>query len=108
MHTFNKLNDATIPAQTPISRKDMVLNSMSGSVIFCAIDLTDGFYHILMQHSDIQLTGVSYPEWYAREWMVIPLGLTPGSSSLHQRPLRRHVAVASFFKREDKRCINQA
>ena len=65
MHTLNKLNDATIPAQTPIPRKDMVLNSMSGSVIFSAIDRTDGFYHILMQLSDIQLTGVSYPEWYA-------------------------------------------
>ena len=43
VHAFNKLNDATIPAQTPIPRKDMVLNSMSGSVIFSAIDLTDGF-----------------------------------------------------------------
>ncbi|KAE8971382.1 hypothetical protein PF005_g21084 [Phytophthora fragariae] len=42
-HAFNKLNDATIPAQTPIPRKDMVLDSMSGSVIYSAIDLTDGF-----------------------------------------------------------------
>ncbi|KAE9163568.1 hypothetical protein PF005_g30391 [Phytophthora fragariae] len=43
VHAFNKLNDATIPAQTPIPRKDMVLDSMSGSVIYSAIDLTDGF-----------------------------------------------------------------
>ncbi|KAE8981299.1 hypothetical protein PF011_g22078 [Phytophthora fragariae] len=48
VHAFNKLNDATIPAQTPIPRKDMVLDSMSGSVIYSAIDLTDGFYQILM------------------------------------------------------------
>ncbi|KAE9331368.1 hypothetical protein PF008_g15466 [Phytophthora fragariae] len=34
VHAFNKLNDATIPAQTPISRKDMVLDSMSGSAIY--------------------------------------------------------------------------
>ncbi|KAE8961290.1 hypothetical protein PR003_g27221 [Phytophthora rubi] len=40
-HAFNKLNDATIPAQTPIPRKDMVLDSMSGSVIYSAIDLTE-------------------------------------------------------------------
>ncbi|KAE9214779.1 hypothetical protein PF004_g14943 [Phytophthora fragariae] len=33
VHAFNKLNDATIPAQTPIPREDMVLDSMSGSVI---------------------------------------------------------------------------
>ncbi|KAE9332495.1 hypothetical protein PR003_g14483 [Phytophthora rubi] len=46
VHAFNKLNDATIPAQTPIPRKDMVLDSMSGNVIYSAIDLTDGFYQI--------------------------------------------------------------
>ncbi|KAE9097747.1 hypothetical protein PF010_g15833 [Phytophthora fragariae] len=46
---FNKLNDATILAQTPIPRKDMVLDTMSGSVIYSAIDLTDGFYQILMR-----------------------------------------------------------
>uniref|UniRef100_H3H3P7 CCHC-type domain-containing protein n=1 Tax=Phytophthora ramorum TaxID=164328 RepID=H3H3P7_PHYRM len=28
VHAFNQLNDATIPAQTPIPRKDMVLDSM--------------------------------------------------------------------------------
>nr|KAE8919295.1 hypothetical protein PF009_g30397 [Phytophthora fragariae] len=61
VHAFNKLNDATIPAQTPIPRKDMVLDTMSGSVIYSAIDLTDGFYQILMRESDIPLTAVSTP-----------------------------------------------
>ncbi|KAE8968367.1 hypothetical protein PF005_g2315 [Phytophthora fragariae] len=53
VHAFNKLNDATIPAQTPIARKNMVLDSMSGSVIYSTIDLTDVFYQILMRESDI-------------------------------------------------------
>ncbi|KAE8908849.1 hypothetical protein PF005_g17403 [Phytophthora fragariae] len=44
VHAFNMLNDSTIPAQTPTPRKDMVLDAMSGSVIYSAIDLTDGFY----------------------------------------------------------------
>ena len=61
VHAFNKLNDATIPAQTPMPRKDMVLNSMSGSGIFSAIDLTDGFNQIVMISSDIPLTAVSIP-----------------------------------------------
>ncbi|KAE9187342.1 hypothetical protein PF004_g22828 [Phytophthora fragariae] len=61
VHAFNKLNDAAIPAQTPIPRKDMVLDTMSGSVIYSAIDLTDGFYQILMRESDIPLTAVSTP-----------------------------------------------
>ncbi|KAE8967033.1 hypothetical protein PF011_g27710 [Phytophthora fragariae] len=34
---------------------------MSGSVIYSAIDLTDGFYQILMRESDIPLTAVSTP-----------------------------------------------
>ena len=61
MHADDKLHDATIPAQAPIPWKDMVLNSMSEIVIFSAIDLTDGFYHILVRPSDIPLTVVSAP-----------------------------------------------
>ncbi|GMF45466.1 unnamed protein product [Phytophthora fragariaefolia] len=75
VHAFNKLNDATIPEQTPIPRKDMVLDSMSGSVIFSAIDLTDGFYQILMRESDIPLTAVSTPTGMLWEWLVMPQGL---------------------------------
>ncbi|GMF54756.1 unnamed protein product [Phytophthora fragariaefolia] len=75
VHAFNKLNDATIPAQTPIPRKDMVLESMSGSVIFSAIDLTDVFYQILMRESDIPLTAVSTPSGMLWEWLVMPQGL---------------------------------
>uniref|UniRef100_A0AAV1UVI4 Reverse transcriptase domain-containing protein n=1 Tax=Peronospora matthiolae TaxID=2874970 RepID=A0AAV1UVI4_9STRA len=76
VHAFNKLNDATIPARTPIPRKDMVLSSMSGSVIFSAIDLTDGFYQILMRQSDIPRTAVSTPSGMLWEWLVMPQGLT--------------------------------
>ena len=59
MHAFNKLNDASIPVQTSIPKKDTVLNSMTGSVIISSSDLTDGFYKILMRPSDIPLTAVS-------------------------------------------------
>ena len=55
-HAYNKFNDATIPAQTPIPRKDMVLDTMSGSTIFSLLDLTDGCYQILMLPQDVPLT----------------------------------------------------
>ncbi|GMG14853.1 unnamed protein product [Phytophthora fragariaefolia] len=55
--------------QTPIPREDMVLDSMSGSVIFIAIDLTDGFDQILMRESDIPLTAVSTPSGMLWEWL---------------------------------------
>ncbi|KAF1329375.1 reverse transcriptase, partial [Globisporangium splendens] len=61
VHAFNKLNDATIPAQTPVPRKDMILDGMVGSTVFSAIDLKDGFYHIRMREDDVPLTAVSTP-----------------------------------------------
>ncbi|KAF1326170.1 reverse transcriptase, partial [Globisporangium splendens] len=56
VHAFNKLNDATIPAQTPVPRKDMIIDGMVGSTVFSAIDLTDGFYQIRMREDDVPLT----------------------------------------------------
>ncbi|KAG2965421.1 hypothetical protein PC120_g27234 [Phytophthora cactorum] len=61
VHAYSKLNDATIPAQTPIPRKDVIIDSMAKSTIYSALDLRDGFYQILMRESDIALTVVSTP-----------------------------------------------
>ncbi|KAG2962887.1 hypothetical protein PC118_g21184 [Phytophthora cactorum] len=61
VHAFNKLNDTTIPAQTPIPRKDIVLDTMSGSTQYSAIDLMNGLYQILMRDNDVPLTAVSMP-----------------------------------------------
>ncbi|OWZ06963.1 LOW QUALITY PROTEIN: reverse transcriptase [Phytophthora megakarya] len=75
VHAFNKLNDTTIPAQTPIPRMDMVLDTMSGSTKYSAIDLMDGFYQILMCVEDVPLTAVSTPSGMLWEWLVMPQGL---------------------------------
>ncbi|KAF1319498.1 Pol protein, partial [Globisporangium splendens] len=60
VHAFNKLNAATIPAQTPIPRKDVIIDSMQGSTIFSTIDLRDGFYQILMREKDIPFTACMF------------------------------------------------
>ncbi|KAF1335872.1 reverse transcriptase, partial [Globisporangium splendens] len=70
VHAFNKLNDAAIPAQTPVPRKDMILDGMVGSTVFSAIDLKDGFYQIRMREDDVPLTAVSTPSDMLWEWMV--------------------------------------
>ncbi|KAE9012312.1 hypothetical protein PR003_g16559 [Phytophthora rubi] len=101
VHAFNKLNDATIPAQTLVPRKDMVLDSMSGSVIYSAIDLTDGFYQILLRESDIPLTAVSTPSGMLWEWLVMPQGLKNASATFNHmvshvlRPLRDFAPTSS-------------
>ncbi|CAI5721776.1 unnamed protein product [Peronospora farinosa] len=48
-HAYNKLNTTTIPAQTPIPRKDVLLNSMGKSTIFSALDLKVGYYQVLVK-----------------------------------------------------------
>ncbi|KAE8957220.1 hypothetical protein PF011_g31217 [Phytophthora fragariae] len=75
VHAYNKLNDATVPAQTPIPRKDVIIDSMALSTIFSALDLRDGFCQILMRESDIPLTAVSTPSGMLWEWLVMPQGL---------------------------------
>ena len=66
-HAHNKLNAATILAQTPIPRKDVLQNNMVGCTMNSALDLVDGYYQLLMRASDILLTAV-------REWLVVPKG----------------------------------
>ncbi|KAE9098418.1 hypothetical protein PF010_g15571 [Phytophthora fragariae] len=67
---------------------------MSGSVIYSAIDLTDGFYQILMRESDIHLTAVSTPSGMLWEWLVMPQGLKNAPATFNRmvshvlRPLR--------------------
>ncbi|KAE9164928.1 hypothetical protein PF004_g29667 [Phytophthora fragariae] len=75
VHAYKKLNDATVPAQTPIPRKVVISDSMALSTIFSALDLRDGFYQILMRESDIPLTAVSTPSGMLWEWLVMPQGL---------------------------------
>ncbi|KAG2779394.1 hypothetical protein Pcac1_g10629 [Phytophthora cactorum] len=75
VRAYNKLNDATIPAQTPIPRKDVIIDSMAKSTIYSALDLCDGFYQILMRESDVALTAVSTPSGMLWEWLVMPQGL---------------------------------
>ncbi|GMF50658.1 unnamed protein product [Phytophthora fragariaefolia] len=56
VHAFNKLNAATVPASTPIPRKDVLQNNMAGCMVFSALDMVDGYYQFLMRESDIPLT----------------------------------------------------
>ncbi|POM62092.1 RNA-directed DNA polymerase [Phytophthora palmivora] len=94
VHAYNKLNNATVPAQTPIPRKDVLLNNMSGCTLYSALDLVDGYYQILMRESDIPLTAVSTPSGMLWEWLVMPQGLSNAPATFNRlvtllfRPLR--------------------
>ncbi|POM62346.1 Pol protein [Phytophthora palmivora] len=76
VYAYNMLNNATVPTQTPIPRKDVLLNNMSGCTLYSALDLVDGYYEILMRESDIPLTAVNTPSWMLWEWLVMLQGLS--------------------------------
>ena len=59
MHAFNKLNAATVPAQTPIPRKDIIIDGMVRSTTFSSMDLMNDFYQIIMRDQGIPYTEVS-------------------------------------------------
>ncbi|KAE9287107.1 hypothetical protein PF001_g21139 [Phytophthora fragariae] len=84
VHAFNKLNAATIPASTPIPRKDGLQNNMAGCTVFSALDMVDGYYQLLMRESDIPLTAVSTPSGMLWEWLVMPQGLSNAPATFNR------------------------
>ncbi|KAE8889782.1 hypothetical protein PF003_g26446 [Phytophthora fragariae] len=97
VHALNKLNAATIPASTPIPRKDVLQNNMAGCTVFSALDMVDGYYQLLMRESDIPLTAVSTPSGMLWEWLVMPQGLSNAPATFNRlvtqlpRPMRQFV-----------------
>ncbi|KAG2879687.1 hypothetical protein PC118_g23445 [Phytophthora cactorum] len=82
VHAFNKLNAATIPAQTPIPRKDVLQNNMVGCTLYSALDLVDGYYQLLMRACDVPLTAVSTPSGML--WLVMPQGLSNAPATFNR------------------------
>ena len=94
VHAFNKFNAATVPAQTPVPRKDVIIDGMSKSTIFSSMDLVDSFNQILMRERDIPYTAVSTPSGMLWEWLVMSQGLSNAHATFNRsvthllRPVR--------------------
>ena len=84
MHAYNKLNAATIPAQTPVPIKDVLQNNMVGCTMYSALDLVDGYYRLLMRASDIPFTAVSTPSGMLWQWLVMPQGLSNAPATFNR------------------------
>ncbi|POM73790.1 LOW QUALITY PROTEIN: Pol protein [Phytophthora palmivora] len=97
VHAYDKLNNTTEPAPTPILRKDVFLNNMSGCTLYSVLDLVGRYYQILMRESDIPLTAVSTPSGMLWEWPAMPQGLSNAPATFNRliaqlfRPLRTFV-----------------
>ncbi|KAF0740969.1 hypothetical protein AaE_008706 [Aphanomyces astaci] len=96
VHAFNKLNSASIPAQTPIPRKNVIIDGMGRSSIFSTIDLRDGFYQILMRLDDEPKTAVSTPCGMLWERLVMPQGLSNAPTTLNRMVTAKFRALHDF------------
>ncbi|KAG3124888.1 hypothetical protein PI124_g22386 [Phytophthora idaei] len=96
VRAYSKLNNATIPAQTLIPRKDVIIDSMAKSTIYSALDLRYGFYQILMRESDIALTAVSTRSGLLWEWLVMPQGLKDAPATFNRCVTRLLPSVRDF------------
>ncbi|KAG2995488.1 hypothetical protein PC121_g20849 [Phytophthora cactorum] len=100
VHAFNKPNAATIPAQTPIPRKDVLQNNMVGCTLYSALDLVDGYYQLLMIACDVPLTAVSTPSEMLWKWLVMPQGLSNAPATFNRlvtQLFRPHRAYAQTY-----------
>ncbi|OWZ14064.1 reverse transcriptase [Phytophthora megakarya] len=82
---------------TSIPRKDMIVDSMSKSTIYSALDLRDGFYKILVRESDILLTAVSTPSGMLWELLVMPQGLKNAPATFNRCKIR---PLSQLLKKE--------
>ncbi|KAG3253665.1 hypothetical protein PI124_g1761 [Phytophthora idaei] len=99
VHAYNKLNDATIPAQTTIPRKDVIIDSMAKSTIYSALDLRDGFYQILMrEHSKRCVTHLLRS---VRDFAPNYL-----EDVFHSRAVKMHLGMLLGLMRKHKRYAN--
>ncbi|KAE9335540.1 hypothetical protein PR003_g12952 [Phytophthora rubi] len=99
-HAAELLNAATIPAQKPIPRKDVLQNNMVGCTLYSALDLVDGYYQLLMRASDVPLTAVSTPIGMPWEWLVMPQGLSNAPETFNRlvtQLFRPHRAYAQTY-----------
>ncbi|GMF38568.1 unnamed protein product [Phytophthora fragariaefolia] len=105
VHAYNKLNSATVPAQTPIPRKDVLLNNMAGCTFYSAMHLVDGYYQILMRESDIPLTAADGLLHYRVEPGDPPRVVVPNDEDLkfdilqeaHDAPSSGHLGREKTF-----------
>ena len=94
---------------------------MVGCTMYCALDLVDGYYQLLMQAIDIPLTAVSTPSSMLWEWMVDFIGtrglrVDPDKVKAivnwpvpkNQKDLRKCLGLANYLQKYSENCADMA
>lgn len=79
---YKQVNSKTVPDAFPLPRIDDMLHSLKGSSLFSSMDLTHGYFQILMDEMSIPFTAFRVP-WGLFEYLRVPQGMrnSPGTFS---------------------------
>ena len=72
---YRQLNKQTIKSTWPIPSVEEIFGTLQGSAYFTSIDISAGFYQVLMEESSQDYTAFSTP-FVSFEWLRMPMGLT--------------------------------
>lgn len=72
---YRALNDLTVRNKYPMPRIDDFLDNLSGAQYFSSLDLTSGYWQIVLHSNDWEKTAFN-THLGKFEWRVIPFGLT--------------------------------
>ncbi|OWY92222.1 hypothetical protein PHMEG_00038859, partial [Phytophthora megakarya] len=73
VHDYRYLNSNTLRQSIPMTRKEDILDAMSGAHWFSTMDLMSAYYQVRMREEDIKFTAFQAPNglW---EYLVLPMG----------------------------------
>ncbi|KAE8980625.1 hypothetical protein PR003_g9912 [Phytophthora rubi] len=83
VHDYRYLNSNTVRQSIPMTRKEDILDAMSGAYWFSTMDLMSAYYQVRMREEDIKYTAFQAPNrlW---EYLVLPMGVCNAPATMHR------------------------
>ncbi|KAE9302457.1 Transposon Tf2-6 polyprotein [Phytophthora fragariae] len=83
VHDYRYLNSNTVRQSIPMTRKEDILDAMSGAYWFSTMDLMSAYYQVRMREEDVKFTAFQAPNglW---EYLVLPMGVCNAPVTMHR------------------------
>ncbi|GMF61156.1 unnamed protein product [Phytophthora fragariaefolia] len=83
VHDYRYLNSNTVRQSIPMTRKEDILDAMSGAYWFSTMDLMSAYYQVRMRDEGIKFTAFQAPNglW---EYLVLPMGVCNAPATMHR------------------------
>ncbi|KAG3109584.1 hypothetical protein PI125_g10791 [Phytophthora idaei] len=83
VHDHRYLYSNTVRQSIPMTRKEDILDAMSGAYWFSTMDLMSAYYQVRMRMEDIKFTAFQAPNglW---EYLVLPMRVCNAPATMHR------------------------